>query len=127
MSKKSKQDLAISLLAKGSLHKDVAKELDVTPQTISAWLREPSFVAAINTMKMDNLESSRDKLHALFATATSTIEDIMVNGDSDSVRLKAAQSVLDASGVQVPQTGLWGWAIGPQTAQGVEEQQQRGY
>lgn len=76
---------------------------------------------------LDNLESSRDKLHALFATATSTIEDIMINGDSDSVRLKAAQSVLDASGVQVPQTGLWGWSVGPQTAQGVEDQIRRGY
>jgi len=62
---------------------------------------------------MDNLESSRDKLQALFTIATSTIEDIMINGDNDSVRLKAAKSILDASGVQSPLAGLWGWSANP--------------
>lgn len=119
--------LPIRAFLMAALHKDVAEQVGVTPQTISAWLRESVFVGTINSMKMDNLESSRDKLHALFATATSTIEDIMINGDNDSVRLKASQSVLDASGVQVPQTGLWGWAVGPQTAQAVEDQIRRGY
>lgn len=121
MSKKDKQAIAANLLVEGVLHKAVAKTVGVTPQTISAWLNEPNFVATINTIKMDNLNSSRDKLHGLFYAAASTIEDIMFNGESDAVRLKAAKCVIDASGVQSPQSGLWAWGVGPQTPRDVEK------
>jgi len=125
MGTKAKQAIAISMLVEGALHKDVAEKVGVTPQTISTWLKDPTFVATVNTLKIDNLNSAMDKMQALFSQAAATVEDIMVNGDNDAVRLKAAQCAIQTSGVLDLQSGLWAFNIGPKTAAGVEREWNR--
>ena len=119
MSMKPNKLLAATMLVEGWLHKDVAEEVGVTPQTISAWLTEAEFVAFVNKLKMDNLNKARDRVQALSVKATSTLEDIMDNSSNDAVRLKAAESVLEMSGMINVQSGMWGWGIGPTTTQGM--------
>lgn len=119
MSLKSNKVLAATMLVEGWLHKDVAEEVGVTPQTISSWLTDPEFAAFVNKLKMDNLHYARDRIQALSVKAASTIEDIMDNSTSDAVRLKAAESVLEMTGMINVQSGMWAWGIGPKTTQGV--------
>lgn len=119
MSMKSNKLLAATMLVEGFLHKDVAEEVGVTPQTISVWLTEPEFVAFVNKLKMDNLHKARDRIQALSVKAAATIEDIMENGNNDAVRLKAAESVLEMSGMINVQSGMWAWGIGSSTVEGV--------
>jgi len=119
---KPNKTLAATMLVEGQLHKDVAEEVGVTPQTVSTWLAEPEFIAFVNKLKMDNLHKSRDRVQALSVKAASTIEDIMDNGHNDAVRLKAAESVLEMSGMINVQSGMWAWGIGPTTTEGVEKQ-----
>mgnify|MGYP000606659432 CR=1 FL=1 len=85
MSMKSNKMLAATMLAEGWLHKDIAEEVRVTPQTISAWLAEPEFVAFVNKLKMDHLNKARDRVQALSVKADDTIKDIMDNGSNDAV------------------------------------------
>lgn len=122
MSMKSNKVLAATMLVEGWLHKDVAEEVGVTPQTISAWLADPEFIAFVNKLKMDNLYKARDRVQALSVKAAATIEDIMDNGSNDGVRLKAAESVLEMSGMINIQSGVWAWGIGPTTTEGVAKE-----
>jgi predicted transcriptional regulator len=116
---KPNKELAATMLVEGWLHKDVAEETGVTPQTISVWLTEPEFVAFVNKLKMENLHKARDRIQALSVKAAATIEDIMDNGSNDAVRLKAAESVLEMSGMINVESGMWAWGIGPTTTQGM--------
>lgn len=122
MSIKPNKISAATMLVEGSLHKDVAEEVGVTPQTISAWLAEPEFIAFVNKLKMDNLHKARDRIQALSVKAASTIEDIMDNGSNDAVRLKAAESVLEMSGMINVQSGVWAWGIGPASTEAVKKE-----
>lgn len=119
MSMKPNKLLAATMLVEGRLHKDVAEEVSVTPQTISAWLTEAEFVAFVNKLKMDNLNKARDRVQALSVKAASTLEDIMENSSNDAVRLKAAESVLEMTGMINVQSGMWAWGIGSSTTEGV--------
>jgi len=122
MSMKPNKMLAATMLVEGWLHKDVAEEVGVTPQTISTWLTDPEFVALVNQLKMDNLHKARDRVQALSVKAAATIEDIMDSSSNDAVRLKAAESVLEMSGMINIQSGMWAWGIGPTTAEGVAKE-----
>ena len=108
----AKQIQAACMLGQGTLCKDVAATLQITPQTISAWQKYPAFEALVNSIKLEGLETARGQLQGLAAGAVKTIEDVMANGKSDGMRLKAAAMVLEHSGLTNPSSGLWAWGIG---------------
>jgi len=105
------QQIAAVLLASGKTARDVAKEIDVTPETISHWRKITSFQALINDLKWEALNSARDEMQALTSKAVSTLKDVMQNGKTDTARLNAAEIVLAHVGMTDPGTGLWGWGI----------------
>jgi len=89
---KPKQIQAATLLAQGWLCKNVAKELKVTPQTISEWQKIAEFEAYLNGLKTESLKAARTHLHGLAETASETIAELMESSESDSIRLKAAET-----------------------------------
>jgi len=94
-----KQLRAVALLASGCSAKDVATEIQVSPQTISEWRRQPAFRRALNNLKIQCLMSARDNLRTLSVDATAELAHLMRHGKSEQVRLQAALAVLRGVGV----------------------------
>ena len=93
-----KQLRAVALLASGCSAKDVAAEIQVSPQNISEWRRQPAFRRALDNLKIQCLMSARDNLRTLSVDATSVLADLMKHGKSERVRLQAALAVLRGVG-----------------------------
>lgn len=87
------------MLAAGCPAKDVAADLQVTPQTISAWRAQPAFRETLNGLKIQYLRSARDALRSLSMDATDELARLMRGGKSERVRLQAALAVLRGVGL----------------------------
>ncbi len=107
-----KQEQAIILLAQGNLSKEVAKEVDVAPQTISEWKKIPEFMAELNDFRYQMLESSRSQLQYITSKAVDTLVDLMDNASSDEVRRKSALDILRMAGFEAGRHECYGWGIG---------------
>ena len=104
---------AAELIVAGELKKVVAEKVGVSPQTISEWQSQPAFQAYLNQLTWAALERARDQMQRLAEKATGTIEDLLGQDNPPSTRLRAAQLVLEIIGMQDPQSGPWGWGVGP--------------
>lgn len=117
---KPAQQLAALRIASGWTQKEAAKEAGVSEQTLSAsWMKNPTFVAAINREREGMLEATRDHLRTLGTKATKALEDVLDNAHKPADKLKAADMVLHLLGFDDPQKGLYGWGIGNTTAEDV--------
>lgn len=125
MNLKPKQIQAATLLAQGWLCKDVAEEIQVTPQTISEWKNIPEFEACINDLKTQSIEAARAQIQSLAESAVDTISELMESSESDNVRLKAALAMLAHAGLTEPSSGLFAWGVGGTTAEEVERDRAR--
>ncbi len=104
---KPQKDLAAFLLARGMLGKDVAKEVGVTPETISHWKHDKHFLALMNEYKLEIVESLREKLRLIAGKALATLDHLMDNG-SDPVKVNACSAVLKHAGFKSPELLVWG-------------------
>jgi len=118
----AKQCKAVILLAQGHTGREVSKALSVTPQTLCGWKKIPLFVASINNMKMEVLESTRAMLQNTSNVAVSTLTDIVKNSENDETRRKAALDILRLTGFEPGQHETFAWGIGPRSKKGVEDE-----
>lgn len=116
---KPRQVQAAILLAHGMLCKDVAQKVGVSAQTISNWQKEPEFEALVNRVKLEALEASRTQVQGLARLAVATLENILREGSSDAIRLKAVEVVFAHAGLTHGHTNLWRWGIGGLSKQAV--------
>lgn len=91
---KPQQERAAIMLASGRKCCETAKEVGVTPETISNWQRIPEFRAYSNQARIDLLEATRDKLRGHGPQAVEALSDIMRFSKSDGARIKAASVIL---------------------------------
>lgn len=96
-----KQILAAQKLAAGQRARMVAKELGVTPETISRWrMKDYNFIAYINEIQAETHEDARTALRALQGVAIEAIRSLLESEDTaPRVRLQASLSVLRMSDV----------------------------
>lgn len=120
MSLKPTQIKAAALLAQGWQCQAVAKEVGVTPQTISDWKRNSEFEAYVNTIAMESLAAARSYLQGLAETAVKNLEELMTSAESETIRLKATLAVLGHIGFTDPQTGLYGWGVGSTSPEAID-------
>ena len=106
------QAKAAELIAAGELKKAAAGKIGVSAQTISEWQTQPAFQARLNQLRWVALKGARDQMQRLAGEAARTVEDLMGQKESASIRLRAAQLVLDFNGMTDLQSGAWGWGIG---------------
>lgn len=113
-----KQTRAAGLLARGMSCADTAKEVGVSPQTISAWKKDPEFEATVNSLKWEVLETARDQLRTLVPDAVKALQDLVNGATREDVRRKAAIDVLQTAGLAGDEkTHLrYGWGCGPETS-----------
>jgi len=110
-----KQVKAVSLLVSGMSGRAVAKEVGVSPQTVSEWNNDPVIEVYVNQLKQDALDEARDRIRGLALEATKNLEDLMRNAKSEEVKRKVCMSILDIVGISDPTTGVYGWGIGSTT------------
>jgi hypothetical protein len=91
---KPAQERAAILIASGRKCCEVAKEIGVTPETVSHWQRLPAFKAYSNQARLDFLEATRDKLRGYGPQAVEALADVMRFSSSDGARIKAASVIL---------------------------------
>lgn len=111
LSLKPNQQKAAILLATGKSAREVAKEIDVTPETISHWRQDANFRKSVAELQWEVLNGARNKMQGLAGEAVATLRDVMQNGKTDAAKLKAVEIVLAHIGMTDPQTGHWGWGI----------------
>ena len=112
----AKQIHAANMLASGRKCQDVAKEIEVTPQTISAWKREAGFSVYQNRLKMELADAARDSLRASAKEAADTLVDLLNNSKNDEIRRKTAINILEIVGLygNYEECNLkYDWGIGP--------------
>lgn len=116
---------AIGLLVAGQTCRSVAEEVDVTPQTISAWKNQPYFAAELNKAKMDALESARSKIQGGSIQAVESLLELAQNASSEEVKRKAALDLVKLAGLSVDTLNVFAWGIGPSSAEEVEQSKTR--
>lgn len=105
---KPKQEQAAILLVSGMSGKETAESVGVTPETVSQWKKDPYFEAFTNQLRLETIESSREKLRFLSGKALKRLEHLIDNSESETIKLKASVEILKLSGLTDPETVLWG-------------------
>ncbi|BCR05316.1 hypothetical protein DESUT3_23850 [Desulfuromonas versatilis] len=118
----SKQIKALPLMAQGMSGVDVAKEVSVTPQTVSGWKNDPEFMANLNSIRMEFLESARCQLQQSPTRAVQTLIDLMENSENEEIRRKAALDVLRLTGFEPGKHGCYAWGVGPTDVESMTHQ-----
>jgi hypothetical protein len=123
---KPNQVQAAILLVSGKSSKDVASAINCTPESITHWKKIPEFEALLNQLRKELIENGRELLRDSIKKAVSTLQDLMVNADSDEVKRKAAVDVLRMNGFDADiETAKFRfmWGIGMTTTDGVLNEQ----
>ena len=101
----AKQIQAAVLLSGGTTITLAAEQTGITRVTLHEWLKnDDNFIAHLNSLKHDLMDSARAGLQASVALAIETINSIMSDSDNDVVRLSAAKEVLNRAGINNAQT-----------------------
>ena len=96
----AKQLQTAVLLSGGTTITLAAEQAGVTRVTLHQWLKnDDEFIAYLNSLKRDLVDSARAGLQASVALAIETINTIMTDSDNDVVRLNAAKEVLNRAGI----------------------------
>ena len=96
----AKQLQTAVLLSGGTTITLAAEQAGVTRVTLHQWLKnDDEFIAYLNSLKRDLVDSARAGLQASVALAIETINTIMTDSDNDVVRLNAAKEVLNRTGI----------------------------
>lgn len=91
-----KQALAIQALLTNSTLAAAARQVHVSERTLSRWLADSEFRAALNDAEGELLDAAQRQLLRLQSSAIEVHEDLLSVDTPHGVRLRAAQSVLDA-------------------------------
>lgn len=121
----AKQNLAVVLLASGKTGRAVASELSITPQTISEWKRQPEFVAELNKLQMEGVRAARTKIQQSATDAIDMLLKIAQEAPNHETRRRAALDILRLGGYEPGSQQTYGWGLGPETADGVQEKWER--
>lgn len=116
-----KQVLAATAIAMGESHRQAAKVAKVIPGTISEWMQDPEFKAAINQIQLDIMNEARDRFRGLALSSIAALEDILKSSKNERMRLDAAKYILSTIDL-TPCEGAF-WMVGPTTAEEVESKE----
>lgn len=90
------QETVIAQLLAGKTQADAAQEAGVRPEQVSRWKSDdPAFVAEYNRRTLSLWESNRAELLDLAREARKTLRELLTS-ENDSIRLRAAVSILNA-------------------------------
>jgi len=117
-----KQQKAVLMLVEGHTKVEVAKELKVTKQTITAWFKQHRFIAEYNQLRADIVDAVRENLRNAIKQASETLLELMDDNDP-KIRLASAKMVID----KVDCSSLTNLSVGPTSVQGIIESEYTAY
>ncbi|MCC8039155.1 MAG: hypothetical protein LIP02_13635 [Bacteroidales bacterium] len=87
----SEQQKCIELMVSGNMtQREIAKEIDVAPETISRWKRTDEFIDTYNSAVRQNIQdAASDALRTMVS---------LLKARSELVRFNAAKDILDRAG-----------------------------
>ena len=89
------QTQAIQHLLEGNDLKSTSLMLEKSQSTLTRWMKNPCFISALNDGKQVAFQEAGTRLAKSSYIAASELEKIMLNGEREETRLKAACSILD--------------------------------
>ena len=89
---------ACKLLAAGVSITETAEQIGSVRQTVHRWQKDANFIAYLNSLKSENLESARTMIQSVSSTAVNTLLDIMAKSKNDNARIAAAKEILAMAG-----------------------------
>lgn len=99
-----RQSRAVSALLQGLNYKDAAKQAEVSLSSIKRWAVLPQFKAAIAAGKRQAVETAVYELGEGCSLAITTLKELMISADSEHVKCRAAEVVLNNT-MKVFETG----------------------
>ena len=97
------QEAAMQALLSGEQITAAAKTAKVNRSTLHRWLKEPEFLAALNTCRSELREAQHDRLASLASSAIEVIEQALEEGDArTALAVLRGVALLDG---QAPHTG----------------------
>lgn len=94
-----KMQEAAVLLAAGSGPSDVAKKLKISRTQLYKWRKNPKFKRLVYEETTARLEGARTLLMSCAEDAVNELASLMTTSPSDSVRLRAAQTIIAETGL----------------------------
>ena len=110
------QRVAVAHLASGARKRDAAEAAGVHPSTVSHWLRERVFVAALDDARNEVQDAARYRLVSSTLAAVDALVSIVQDpAASASARIRAACAILDRGGLgketqvthRAPEPDVW--------------------
>jgi hypothetical protein len=90
-----RQQKAIQTLLTGHTKSQTAAAVGVAPRTLSRWLADPTFHAALTTAADEALANAAHRLAGVLDDAVAVLTEVMTNTDArDPDRLRAASLVI---------------------------------
>ena len=91
---------AAALLVSGHTARAAARDVQVTPETISIWKRDPEFQRLLLQFKVEAATACREIISSAVVDAAQTLVTLVREGKSDEVRRRAALDILALSGIR---------------------------
>jgi hypothetical protein len=101
------QEKALAALLAGKTVVAAAADANVSRESVFRWLRDPVFVAAYNTAKIDLRDAARAELRTLTGAAVNRLRTILTDPNLPPTalptQLRAALAVLEMVGAATPE------------------------
>ena len=91
------QQVALGVFLSGGSAEDARAQANVEPGQITAWLRDPEFLAALHQARLDLWQERLGQIQQAAGKAVDTLMDIMQNSNDVRARLRAAQILIHLS------------------------------
>jgi uncharacterized protein YjcR len=94
-----KQRRAAQLLVGGMIGREVAVQVQVTPETISTWKKSHHFQAYANALRNESLQATIDAIRGKCFKAVETLGTLAEGATTEETRRKASVDLLRLMGV----------------------------
>ena len=103
---RKKEQAIVALLSQRTVE-EAARAIDVVPNTLLRWMKEPEFDSAYRAAKRAAFGQSIARLHHLSSAAVTTLGKVMLEpGTPPATRVRAADSILDHTTKAIEIEGL---------------------
>jgi transposase-like protein len=103
---RKKEQAIVALLSHRTIE-EAARAIDIVPNTLLRWMKEPEFDTAYRAAKRAAFGQSIARLHHLSSAAVTTLGKVMLEpGTPPATRVRAADSILDHTTKAIEIEGL---------------------
>ncbi len=111
---------AALLIAWNRPAKYISKEIGVSPKTVAAWKQDPVFQACVHKLRLEIVETSKDRFDRALRKVFAGIERVAESPDSMTIKREAISEIIKGAGFENPELLLYG--IGAKDGEDLKKQ-----